>query len=302
MQDTDGMMGGADRSADVPRPPPLAFPALILSNLALACGPLLVRLADSGPVSAGFWRLLIALPALFALMRWRGQSLSGLRPAIWGMILLSGLFFATDLASWHLGIMRTKVANATLFGNSTSLLLPLWGMAVLRQRPAPVQVAALLLAAAGIALLMGSSYELSSRYLQGDLLCLFAGVMYTGYIVAMQHARGLLGSWAVLAVSTAASVLPVLILALLLGESVWPGNWTPLIVLAFTSQVLGQGLIIYALPYFSPLVVGLTLLSQPVVAALLGWLVFGETMSATDAVGAVAIAIALVLVRLPRRA
>jgi drug/metabolite transporter (DMT)-like permease len=49
-------------------------------------------------------------------------------------------------------------------------------------------------------------------------------------------------------------------------------------------------------------VLGLSLLLQPAVAALAGWLLFGETLSATDIVGGVAVAIALVLVRLPRRA
>ncbi|WP_419722957.1 DMT family transporter [Sphingobium aquiterrae] len=285
-----------------PAAPPLAFPALLASNVLLAFGPLLVRLADTGPVASGFWRLILATPMLFLLMRSRGQALRGLKPALWGMIVLGGLFFAGDLAAWHLGIMRTKVANATLFGNSTSLLLPLWGMLVLRHRPARLQVAAFILAAAGIALLMGSSYELSPRYLQGDLLCLFAGLMYTGYIIVMQRSRGVLGSWAVLAVSTAASTLPVLVFAMMLGENVIPQNWTPLLILAVSSQVLGQGLLIFALPWFSPLVVGLTLLSQPVVGSLIGWLVFGETMNLTDGVGAVAIAIALVLVRLPQRA
>ena len=39
---------------------PLA--ALVVGNVALALGPWFVRLADSGPVSAGFWRVALALP------------------------------------------------------------------------------------------------------------------------------------------------------------------------------------------------------------------------------------------------
>jgi drug/metabolite transporter (DMT)-like permease len=50
-----------------------------------------------------------------------------------------------------------------------------------------------------------------------------------------------------------------------------------------------------------PLVVGLALLTQPAISALVGWLVYRETLSALDWVGAIAIAIALVLVRLPDR-
>src|SRR3546814_19964337 len=68
------------------------------------------------------------------------------------------------------------------------------------------------------------------------------------------------------------ATLPLLLgAALALGETIMPQNWTPLIALALSSQVVGQGLLIWALPRFSPLVIGLTLLVQPAVAALAGW-------------------------------
>jgi drug/metabolite transporter (DMT)-like permease len=86
-----------------------------------------------------------------------------------------------------------------------------------------------------------------------------------------------------------------------LGERIWPHDWTPLIIFALSSQVLGQGLLVYAIGTFPPLIVGLALLTQPAISALVGWLAYGEGLSATDAVGALAIATALVLVRLPER-
>ena len=78
-------------------------------------------------------------------------------------------------------------------------------------------------------------------------------------------------------------------------------DWTFVLILAISSQVLGQGLLVYAIGALSPLVVGLTLLTQPAISALVGWLVYGETLSPLDWIGALAIAAALVLVRLPER-
>ena len=49
------------------------FVALLGGNVALALGPWLVRLADTGPVSAGFWRLFLPIP-LIALFAWREKS------------------------------------------------------------------------------------------------------------------------------------------------------------------------------------------------------------------------------------
>ena len=50
------------------------------------------------------------------------------------------------------------------------------------------------------------------------------------------------------------------------------------------------------------MVLGLSLLLQPAVSAVLGWVLFGEWLSVTDMVGTMAVAAALVLVRLPSRA
>jgi drug/metabolite transporter (DMT)-like permease len=89
--------------------------------------------------------------------------------------------------------------------------------------------------------------------------------------------------------------------SLLLGEKIIPDDWTFVVVLAISSQVLGQGLLVYAIGALPPLVVGLTLLTQPAISALVGWMVYGETLQPFDWLGAVAIATALVLVRLPQR-
>ncbi|AUW56803.1 EamA family transporter [Sphingobium sp. SCG-1] len=292
-----------DASDLQPSPAPrFAFLALVGGNIALAFGPLLVRFSDTGPVAAGFWRLLLAIPVLVLLAQWKGEGITRIGRGLWVFIVTGGLFFAADLASWHVGIVQTKIANATLFGNVTSLLLPIWGIIVLRQRPALLQGVAIILAIAGTALLMGGSYELSPRYLTGDLLCILAGVLYTGYILLVQRVRQAVDSWSLLAASTIAGAAPILLFAMMLGENIWPQDWTPIVMLAFVSQVLGQGLIVYAIAFFPPLVVGLTLLVQPLIAATAGWMVFGETLSTTDIIGAIAIAIALVLVRLPARA
>ncbi|WP_428685310.1 DMT family transporter [Sphingopyxis sp.] len=278
-----------------------AFAALLGGNLSLSLTAMVVRFADTGPMAVGVWRLTLALPVLLVLMRRETGGRLPSRRALW-IALGAGAFFALDLAAWHIGILQTKVANATLFGNSASLLLVIWGIMLSRTLPRDWQAVAILLAFAGSALLMGQSYEASSAYLVGDLLSLLAGALYTGYVLMMQRVRGEIGPWSALALSSAAGIPILLGIAIALGETIMPQNWTPLIVLAVMSQIVGQGLLIWALPRFSPLVIGLTLLVQPVVAAVAGWLIFHETLSPLEIFGGALVAAALVLIRLPSRA
>jgi drug/metabolite transporter (DMT)-like permease len=278
-----------------------AFAALILANLVLAIGPWMVRLTDVGPVAAGFWRMALAVPFLFLFARWRSREPIFPAAGLIGLLVLGGLFFAADLAAWHVGIRLTKLANASLFGNCSSFIFALYGFLVLRSLPRRLQLVALAAAGAGTALLLGSSYEMSPRNFTGDLFALLAGLFYTFYLVAVDRARRTMAPMPVLAIASAAGAFPLLLLALALGEQVMPLDWTPLILLSFGSQVIGQGLLVYAMGHLTPIVVGVGLLTQPAASALIGWLAYGERLSLADAGGALLICLALVLIRLPEQ-
>lgn len=275
----------------------LHFAALMGGNAALALGPWFVRVADTGPVAAGLWRLVLAVPLLAAMALATGQKLTGYRPALWAAILGAGVFFALDLGSWHLGILHTRMGNATLFGNSGSLIVMAWGMAMLRRWPRGNEWLAFALALLGSAILLGRSLEIDRATLIGDLLCLLAGLLYAGYIVLLQRPRASLGNWALLTWSSLAGAPVLLGIALALDERVIPQVWWPLIALALASQVLGQGLLIFALRHFGSLVFGLALLSQPAIAAAVGWLAFGEVLGWADVLGMALVAGALALAR-----
>jgi len=284
----------------------LAIPALIVANIALAIGPWLVRIAKSegqvGPVGAGFWRLALALPLLILFARSERDAPQPVnKTALIVAAIVSGLFFGIDLGAWHTGILHTRLANATLLGNCTAILFPAYGFIAARALPNRKQGVALALATLGAVLLLGRSYELSARNLLGDLLCLFAGIAYTGYLVTADRARSGLAPWTTLAWSVAAGIPLLLAVAFALGDPVWPRIWWPLIAMTLGSQIIGQGLILYAVSRLSALAVGLMLLLQPVVAATIGWIVYGERLTLFDLVGAVAIAMALLLVRDAKR-
>ena len=281
------------------KPAPWLLLAMLLAgNAALALGPWFVRLADSGPIAAGFWRVTLALPALFLLARWQegGAPPPVPRKVAWAVVL-GGVLFAFDLASWHVGIGYTRLGNAALFGNSGSLILMVWGFLMVRRWPAGREWLAIAAALGGAAILLGRSFEVSVQTLIGDLFCLLAGILYAGYLLILQDARKALGAWRLLARSSAAGVPVLLVAALLAGEPVWPHNWGPVVGLALSSQLIGQGLLVYSLRHFPPLAIGLALLTQPAIAALAGWLAFGETLGLVDVIGMALLAAALVLAR-----
>ena len=279
--------------------------ALLIANLLLACGPLLVRIARDdggvGPVAAGFWRLTLAFPVLLIALAATRERVRGPWRGGVALVALGGLAFAADLAAWHVGILHTRLGNATLFGNVTALVFPLYGFLVARAWPSARQAGALGIAMVGTILLLGRSYDLAASNLVGDLLCILAGLCYTLYLIVLGNVGGRIGPVTTLTISVGTGMPVLLASALALGEPVWPQAWTALVLLALGSQLIGQGLILYAISRVTPLVLGLMLLVQPIVSATIGWFHYGERLGLPDFAGAVAIIAAMLLVRDDRR-
>ena len=150
-------------------------------------------------------------------------------------------------------------------------------------------------------LLMVGSAELSAAHLRGDLLAAFAGLLYTGYLIFVERTRAELAPLPLLFFASLFGAIMLLPAAAIAGETIIPADWTALFALALCSQVIGQGLLVYALGHIPPLVVGIAMLTQPALSALLGYLYYNELLTPLDWVGAMLIVVALILVRLRAR-
>lgn len=279
----------------------LLLAALLGGNVALALGPWFVRMADTGPVSAAFWRLFLALPFLVVFARMAGQRLGGMPKKTLVLVAIGATAFAMDLASWHVGIGLTRLGNATLFGNAGSIILLFWGFIIARMLPRGLEWLAIVFALTGAGILLGRSLEISTDTFIGDLFCLTAGVLYAVYLLTLQGERARFGSWSLLVWVSIFACPSLLVLALVLGEPVWPTDWTPVLILFVTSQLIGQGLLVFSLGHFPPLVIGLALLTQPAVGAVIGYSVFGEVLTPLDIAGMVLLGSALVVARASQR-
>lgn len=271
--------------------------ALLVGNIALATGPWFVRLADTGPVSSAFWRLFLALPFLILLSKGTGQALTGIPRKTLVLVALGAVAFALDLSSWHIGIEKTRLGNATLFGNAGSIVLLFWTFIITRTLPRGMEWLAIVFALGGASILLGRSFEISTATLIGDLFCLAAGLFYAVYLLTLQDARKGIGAWSLLVWVSIFACPVILTLALINGEPVWPTDWTPIIILFVTSQLIGQGLLVFSLRHFPPLIIGLALLTQPAVAAVIGYSAFEEVLMPLDMFGMLLLGAALLFAK-----
>ncbi|GAA0195155.1 drug/metabolite transporter (DMT)-like permease [Brevundimonas nasdae] len=284
-------------SAVLPRPSPRAFALIVLvfSACVLGLAPILVRLTETGPAAAGFWRFLFALPLLTLLAAREPRGLAA-RPSKWALI--AGLFFALDLSFWHYGIVMTSVANATVLCNLTPVVVTLFGWFVLKEKPHRLFLVALALAMGGaFAMAAGADGGQGTNPVLGDIFSVSVALWYSGYFLAVKAARATSGAMQITFWATLVGTPLLLIVALSLGETIIPaslGGWAACIAMG-VMHVFGQGGVAWALGRLPASITAVTILVQPVVAGLLGWWIFHETLTPVQAVGGVLVLGAVVL-------
>ncbi|HEX3916190.1 MAG TPA: EamA family transporter [Caulobacteraceae bacterium] len=271
----------------------LALAALVFGALVIGTTPILVRLATCGPAAAGFWRLAFATP-LLAAMAARARPVGLGAPS--RAMLLAGLAFALDLGCWHYGIRYTSVANATVLPNLTPVVVTIAGWLFFKERPRPVFLLGMA-AAIGGAILMAEAAPVGARagaspHL-GDVLSASTALWYALYFLAVRAARQTHSTTRVMLWSCLVGAPLLMATALAMGEQILPGTplgWAAMAGLGL-AHVFGQGSIAWALGRLPTSTASVTVLVQPVAAAALAYLIFGESLTLLQAAGA---AIALV--------
>jgi drug/metabolite transporter (DMT)-like permease len=284
-----------------------ALVALFAGALAIGSSGIFVRLSQTGPTATAFWRGCLALPPLlvWALLERRRQARSGRAPASLRepLFFWAGVFFAGDLVLWHYSLMLTAIAASTIEANCAPMLVTLFAWLLWRERPPLGFLLALGGAFLGMLLIIGPKLGGGGHALLGDALGLGTACFYAAYILAVARLRRHHGAGIVMFLSTL--VFTVLVLPLALMQKFVPDDghgWLLLLGCALTAQVLGQGLIAYALAHLPATFSAVGLYVQVVAATCYAWLILGEHLRPLQMVGGLIVLGAVALARTSRRA
>jgi drug/metabolite transporter (DMT)-like permease len=294
----------------------LALMALLGGAAGIGFAPIFVRLSDVGPSATAFYRLLFSLPILWLVAGLEGKGEPPLRtiqrrcaaPEVarspYWICALAGLFFACDLAFWHWSIRLTSVANSTLLTNCAPFFVMLGARFWFAEEIRAVLILGMVVASIGAAMLVGATPELTPKHLTGDLLALITAVFYGGYLLTVKYLRFELSTARILAWSGLVSCGLLLLIAVLSHESIriqTGRGWIVLVSLGLVSHIGGQGLIAFALAHLPAGFSSVGLLLQPVVAALLAWLILSEPLNLWQGIGGAIILLGIGLAGTSRR-
>lgn len=272
---------------------------LVIALLGIACASILLIIAEKeiSPYAATFDRLSIAT-VIFLLWQGITRLLSGqsadpdgveaptsLIPALnlmdTGLLLLSGIAFSGSLSLWAWSLTQTSVANSTLLNNMMPIFTTLGAWLFLRESFSPKFLWGMFVAIVGAVLIGLGDLQLTNGLI-GDEAALAAALLSAINILCIKQLRIRFdAAWIMLWTSLIGSLV-VMTLLFALQETFFPSTvigWAAVISLAIFSQALGQGLLTYSLKVFSAGFVSISMLSIPVIAAVLALLILEERLT-----------------------
>lgn len=277
---------------------------LLFGLTAIGFSAIFVRSADAPGTVTAFYRMgigsaVMALPFLNHLHRKEFQ-LS--RPGVIAAIM-AGIFFGGDLALWSTGITLSGAALPTLMANTAPIWVGLGAAVLFRERQTKMFWLGLVVSMAGAALILGQDFSLNGGAGLGTLLGLGAAVFYGGYYLLAQRGRIFLDTLSFFWLSSFSSAVVLLLLNLGLGRP-FTGYDTPtylnFLALGTIVQVAGWIAINYVQGYLPASIVAPTLLGQPVVTAVLAFVLLGERFTFWHIAGAIVVLTGVYLVHWSR--
>ncbi len=263
-----------------------------LGVVAISWSALLVRAADTAPVTVALYRALYSLPLLLAV--WWFSRARDERPLRHRMIAVaSGLFLAIDLAFWHTAIDRIGAGLATVLVSIQVVFVA--GVAWMVHRERPSRNAFLLVPAifTGVVLIsgLGGDDAYGDDPWAGVIFGVLGGFFYALFILTLRassrgHAAPTMGP---ILDSTVGIGIGALAIGLLtpadMPMSVDAETHGWLLLLALLSQLVGWPLINIALPRLAALETSVIVLAQPMLTVIWALLIFDEDLSALQWAG-----------------
>ncbi len=272
----------------------LFYSIVAVGVVAVSSGGVLVRLAaDASPLAVAAWRLVLATVVLVPIALFRG-TLWNVKRSDLALGFASGAALALHFVLWISSLGHTSVASSVLFVSTHPVFVALGGALFLGERVRRPLTVGIGLALVGGAVVGWS--DLAGGAWAGDLLALGGGFFASVYFLLGRRLRAdmALVDYTAITYGTAAVLTLVACLAArvpLVGFA--PASYVWLFLLALGPQLIGHTTFNWALGHLPAAKVSVLILGEPVGAAILAYLVFGETLTWPRALGALIILVGI---------
>jgi len=276
--------------------------ALIVSTIGAASAIAFVKVSEVDATSTLMLRMFFAGGLTYAIAAWplkNSQEIEKNNPmskgATMGLLILSSVVSTIDLLSAHWAVELTSIANTAILMNLSPIFVALLSYLFLNKKIGLYKLQALGLSIIGACFLVfddNAMVEFSVQSMIGDLLAVNSALFYAIYLLLLKSLRDYLSSHQIIIWNSLTCALLLVPVALISSSQILPTTlegWIVIALLALISQLLGHGLMAYALKHVDVTLACISTLARPVVAILIGFFLFDEKLALSQCVGVVTV-------------
>ncbi|MDJ0510961.1 MAG: DMT family transporter [Crocosphaera sp.] len=293
----------------------VTFLTLCIALICIAFAPIFIRFSEIelGANGTVFNRLFIFV-VVFGFMqtitrRYNGPEevtlTSPLTRKHWILLLFVGVVSIISLGLWAISLEYTSVAKCMLLNNLTPIFTSLGAFLFLGKRFDAKFIIGMIIALSGAVFLGLEDLQGSSGHLIGDFYAILSAVFLGIYFLIVEQLRTRFSATTILLWRCGIGSCLLIPLVLLTEEKLFPNTWQTwlaVIGLGIISEGLGQRLLADCLDKLSSSFIAMFLLLEPIISAMLAWVIFAEALNSTTWMGFVIILTGIYLAQLSHSA
>jgi len=268
---------------------------LTVGVLSISFAAIFIRFCHDVPaITIAAYRMVMASVVLGAIAVARGIYPTDIRWREWRIAILGAAFLALHFICRISSLKLTSVASSVALVTTNPIFVGIFSWLFLKEKQEKALIVGIVLSVTGsLVLAIGdgglAGLAVTNREaLIGDGLALLGAVMGSGYLVTGSRIRAKVDTFRHITMVYPLAAVMLLAVVLLLKLPVTgfrPVSYANLVLLALISQLLGHTAFNWALKHLKASMVAVTILAEPIGAAMLAWLFFRETVSATQVIG-----------------
>jgi len=268
------------------------YALLAIGIVGLSTAGVFYKLATAPVLAIVAYRMLFAVAIVLPMSSvWRLFGNRAGRPKISRADTIAssaaGALFALDVTLWALSLQFTSVSSAALLVSMDPVFVAIIAALVFGERPSLAMVAGMAVAVAGATIITVGDFRIAGRAVWGDALALSAALAETGYLLLGRHVRRRVDTLPYVSIvyTSCAACVWIAVLAFRAPMQIGAHDIWIALALAVCATVIGHTLVSKSLGHMPAAVVAISFLSQPIITALLAYLVLHQVVAPLTALG-----------------
>ena len=276
---------------------------LVVALLSVSTSPIVAKSLSGVPaVTISFWRMLIGSLLLWVYSSFYKQW-DIKKKKNYSKTILAGILLGLHFALFFGAIKLTLISNATFLGTLAPLFTLILEISILKRKFNPKVIFGLGLSLIGAYVIFGSEFDLSEKYILGNFLALICSLCLALCFMIAEKVRQFESTVVYTRLLYLSAAIILLLIALIGGTPLFGFSYYEylgLIFLGVIPTIIGHNAIYYSVKYVSPTIVSAFPLGEPIIATILAFFIFGESIGFNIYIGGSITFLGLILIAIKK--